>query len=105
MLFRSLTGEKKVYEFKGSRRIGSWKATRDRVEALDCFVYAYAALLALGPDVFSKLDDLAKKVSLLMPETIDETDKPEEQSQNIPEFKPGLRLHQAKNTGFSVFRR
>ena len=100
-----LTGEKKVYEFKGSRRIGSWKATRDRVEALDCFVYAYAALLALGPDVFSKLDDLAKKVSLLMPETIDETDKPEEQSQNIPEFKPGLRLHQAKNTGFSVFRR
>ena len=101
-----LTGEKKVYEFKGPRRIGSWKATRDRVEALDCFVYAYAALLALGPDVFSKLDDLAKKVSLLQPEldvmTPEGEVKPQEQ---VPQYKPGIRLHQSKNTGFSIFRR
>ena len=76
------------------------------MEALDCFVYAYAALLALGPDVFSKLDDLAKKVSLLQAEpdviTPEGEVKPQEQ---IPQFKPGLRLHQAKNTGFSIFRR
>ena len=101
-----LTGEKKVYEFKGPRRIGSWKATRDRVEALDCFVYAYAALLALGPDVFQKLDDLAKKVSLLQPEldvmTPEGEVKPQEQ---VPQYKPGIRLHQSKNTGFSIFRR
>lgn len=100
-----LTGEKKVYEYKGPKRIGSWKAMRDRVEALDCFVYAYAALLSLGPEVFSKLDDLAKKVSLLEPEVLTEEVKPVQNQQNIQQYKPGLRLHQAKNTGFQVFRR
>ena len=99
-----LTAEKKVYEYKGSRRIGSWKATRDRNEALDCFVYAYAALLALGPDVFGKLDDLAKKVSDLQPEpeSIEATDAV---SVEPAQFKPGMRLHNAKNTGFSIFKR
>ncbi len=101
-----LTGEKKVYEFKGPRRIGSWKATRDRVEALDCFVYAYAALMALGPDVFSKLDDLAKKVAALTPEPDDVIlEQQQTPQQQVPQFKPGLRLHNAKNTGFSIFRR
>jgi phage terminase large subunit GpA-like protein len=101
-----LTGEKKVYTFKGPKRIGEWKPVRDRVEALDCLVYAYAALVALGPDVFQKLDDLAKKVALLEPEpdviTPEGEVKPQEQ---VPQYKPGIRLHQSKNTGFSIFRR
>jgi phage terminase large subunit GpA-like protein len=101
-----LTGEKKIYEYKGSRRIGSWKAMRDRVEALDCFVYAYAALMSLGPEVFRKLDELSTKVSLLTPDPEDVKLKegtPEQQQ--VPQFRPGVRLHAAKQTGFSVFRR
>jgi len=100
-----MTGEKKVWEFKGSRRIGSWKAMRDRVEALDCFVYAYAALMALGPEVFRKLDELATKVSLLTPDPEDVKVKEGTPEQQVPQFRPGVRLHQAKNTGFSIFRR
>lgn len=102
-----LTSEKKVYEYKGSRRIGSWKATRDRNEALDCFVYSYAALLALGPEVFGKLDDLAKKVAVLQPEpeSVETTDGAVQRPPEPAQFKPGIRLHNAKNTGFSVFKR
>lgn len=104
-----LTGEKKVYEFKGTRRIGTWKAMRDRVEALDCFVYAYAALMALGPNTFHKLGDLADKVALLE----SEPGNAEIKAQEITETKnniinPGVRLHGAKqgnNFGFSVFNR
>ncbi len=76
------------------------------MEALDCFVYAYAALMALGPDVFSKLDDLAKKVAALTPEPDDVIlEQQQTPQQQVPQFKPGLRLHNAKNTGFSIFRR
>jgi phage terminase large subunit GpA-like protein len=100
------TGEKKVYEYKGSRRIGSWKAMRDRVEALDCFVYAYAALMALGPEVFRKLDELATKVAALTPDPEDvKVKEGTTEQQQVPQFKPGVRLHNSKNTGFSVFRR
>ena len=100
------TGEKKVYEYKGARRIGSWKAMRDRVEALDCFVYAYAALMALGPEVFRKLDELATKVSLLTPDPEDVKVKEGTPEQpQAAQFRPGVRLHNSKNTGFSVFRR
>ena len=101
-----LTGEKKIYEYKGARRIGSWKATRDRVEALDCFVYSYAALLALGPEVFSKLDQLAAKVAALQPEAGDIPTPDDEEKMPIPvEFRPGLRIHQPKSAGFSIFNR
>jgi phage terminase large subunit GpA-like protein len=101
-----LTGEKKVYEYKGSRRIGSWKAMRDRVEALDCLVYAYAALMALGPEVFRKLDELATKVADLTPDPEEVTLQDGKAVQpTIPQFRPGVRLHNAKNTGFSVFKR
>jgi phage terminase large subunit GpA-like protein len=102
-----LTSEKKVYEYKGSRRIGSWKQMRDRNEALDCFVYSYAALLALGPQVFSKLDELAKKVSELEPAIIDENDEVNTQNahpvRRIPQIKPGITLHRPMNNGFSMF--
>lgn len=101
-----LTGEKKVYEYKGPRRIGSWKAMRDRVEALDCFVYAYAALMALGPEVFRKLGEYADKVAHLTPEPEEVKLKEQDKDQpQVAQFKPGIRLHQAKNTGFSIFRR
>jgi hypothetical protein len=59
----------------------------------------------LGPDVFSNLDDLAKKVSLLEPEVTDEVISKEKEIPYAQEFRPGLRLHQSKNTGFSVFNR
>jgi phage terminase large subunit GpA-like protein len=103
------TSEKKVYEYKGSRRIGVWKQMRDRNEALDCFVYAYAALQALGPEVFSKLDDLAKKVSELPPVIVDENDQTnqekKESAKPIPQIRPGVTLHRPVNAGFNVFNR
>lgn len=104
-----ITGERKVYEYKGPKRIGMWKATRDRVEALDCLVYAYAALVALGPDVFSKLDDLAKKVAALTPDPediiLENGEIRSAQPQEPAQYRPGVRLHNAKNSGFSIFRR
>jgi len=48
--YRQLTAEKMVVKkSKGFDRIEFVK-TRDRNEALDCFVYAYAAMVALNPD-------------------------------------------------------
>jgi phage terminase large subunit GpA-like protein len=101
-----LTAEKKVYEYKGAKRVGSWKQMRDRNEALDCLVYSYAALLALGPEVFSKLDDLAKKVADLEPvEEVSPVELQEQppQSTHLPQVRPGVTLHRPKNTGFRVF--
>jgi phage terminase large subunit GpA-like protein len=101
-----LTGEKKVYEYKGPKRIGSWKAMRDRVEALDCFVYAYAALMALGPEVFRKLGDYADRIAALQPDPEEvKSVNTDEKQPEAPQFKAGIRLHNSKNTGFSIFRR
>lgn len=48
--FRQLTAEKMIVKkIKGFDRIEFVK-TRDRNEALDCFVYAYAAMIGLNPD-------------------------------------------------------
>jgi len=56
--FNQLTGEKKVTEFKSGRPVKKYKATRPRVEALDCYVYAHAAYEILKFNVAALLRDL-----------------------------------------------
>jgi len=100
-----LTSEKKVYEFKGSKRIGSWKPMRDRNEALDCFVYSYAALQALGPEVFQKLGDFAEKIAALEPTEETVQTKENQETPTVPTIHKGVRLHQPQYSGFNVFAR
>ena len=49
--FKQLTGEKKGTEYRNGRQVRRYKAFRPRVEALDCYVYARAALEILKPNM------------------------------------------------------
>ena len=49
--FAQLTAEKLVTKFRKGFSVLEWVKTRERNEALDCFVYAYAALNNLNPDL------------------------------------------------------
>lgn len=54
--FAQLTAEKLVTRFSKGRPIREWVKTRERNEALDCRVYAYAALLLYGVERLTKPD-------------------------------------------------
>tara|TARA_R110000851_G_scaffold198398_1_gene349546 strand:- start:110 stop:865 length:756 start_codon:yes stop_codon:yes gene_type:complete len=58
--FAQLTAEKLVTKFRKGFSVLEWVKTRERNEALDCFVYAYAALNNLNPDL---LKVRAKKIA------------------------------------------
>ena len=50
--FRQLTGERLVVRYpRGGRPVREWTKVYQAVEALDCRVYAYAALLLSGVDL------------------------------------------------------
>jgi phage terminase large subunit GpA-like protein len=49
--FAQLTAEKLVTKIRGTRPYAEWVQTRPRNEALDCFVYAHAALRLSGIDL------------------------------------------------------
>lgn len=51
--FLQLTSEKIVTRYKEGRPYRQWVQTRPRNEALDCRVYAYAAMLLAGPEAFN----------------------------------------------------
>ncbi|WP_132998318.1 phage terminase large subunit family protein [Sulfitobacter pontiacus] len=53
--FHQLTAERLVTRFVRGFPIRDWKKTRDRNEALDCRVYAYAALKILNPNILVRL--------------------------------------------------
>jgi phage terminase large subunit GpA-like protein len=63
-----LTGEQLVTRWCKGRPIREWVATRDRVEALDCYNYARAALHKLGLSVIRRLGKLAERVAKAPPE-------------------------------------
>ena len=49
--FDQLTGEKRIVKYyKGQKKL-VWQQTRERQEALDCFVYAMAAFYILSPNL------------------------------------------------------
>jgi phage terminase large subunit GpA-like protein len=56
--FEQMTGEKKITEYREGRPIRKYKAFRPRVEALDCYVYARAALEILKVPIKSLARDL-----------------------------------------------
>jgi len=48
--FKQLTGEALVTKWVRGHKVRVWKAQRRRVEALDCRVYAMAAMVILSPN-------------------------------------------------------
>lgn len=48
--FRQLCGEHMIWKVVKGRRVSQWEATRDRVEGLDCRVYARASATVEGID-------------------------------------------------------
>lgn len=61
-IFEQLTSERPVSEIKNGRRVIMFKKRHSGVrnEQLDCFVYAYAALLNIGYGVLEKLAEYAQ---------------------------------------------
>jgi phage terminase large subunit GpA-like protein len=59
--FAQLTGEKLVTRYRKGRPFREWIATRHRVEALDCRVYALAALRLSGVDLNTLQPDAPKR--------------------------------------------
>ena len=56
--FHQLTAERLVTRFVRGFPVREWKKTRERNEALDCRVYAYAALKVLDPNIPLRLKRL-----------------------------------------------
>jgi len=66
--FAQLTAEKLVTKFRKGFSVLEWVKTRERNEALDCFVYAYAALNNLNPNLLKvRARKLAPPVSVEEP--------------------------------------
>ena len=49
--FAQLTAEQVLTKYSRGRPVREWHAKRERNEALDCFVYAYAAMIGRGVDL------------------------------------------------------
>lgn len=56
--FHQLTAERLVTKFLRGFPVRNWHQTRDRNEALDCRVYAYAALKIVNPNIRIRLNRL-----------------------------------------------
>jgi len=49
--FAQLTAEQVLTKYRRGRPVREWHARRERNEALDCFVYSYAAMIGRGVDL------------------------------------------------------
>jgi len=72
--FHQLTAERLVTRFVRGFPIREWKKTRERNEALDCRVYAYAALKIIDANIAIRLKRLRPAS-----ETIEAGEPPEEE--------------------------
>lgn len=94
--YRQLTAEKMVVKkVKGFQRIEFVK-TRDRNESLDCFVYAYAAMLSLNPD----MGKIKKNLSPKKPEP-EENLTHKELIEPLQDMKPQKRTVKRRRNGFA----
>ena len=92
--YKQLTAEKMVIKkVKGFDRIEFVK-TRDRNEALDCFVYAYAAMIGLNPDWE------AIKAGIERRQITDDTEDDSEIAEETPEVRRRPLRKQRKKSGF-----
>ena len=94
--FEQLTGEKRVTEYVKGRPVKVFKPTRARNEALDCFVYALAAIEILNPS----FKILAKRLEVESddsdsPGIMDKPAQPEEQRKTTQ--NPRRRTRPQKN--------
>lgn len=78
--FRQLAAEKLVTRYRRGVRKREWKKVRDRNEALDCFVYAYAALWILNPDM-EAVEHVFRKQALKSIGTVEEMEEAFEQAE------------------------
>lgn len=109
-----LTAERPKLEIKNGKRSRKWVLPPGkRNEALDCWVYAYAALRVLGLKFFNDLGDRAKKLAEYDPQDIqDDVVAPTEEDRAMEPFerkqakkvkKKGLTVHRPSSFG-SIFR-
>ena len=67
-VLEQILGERKITVFgKGSAPKQIWKKLRARQDQLDCFVYAYAALHSLSPNILQSMPALVQKLSVVKP--------------------------------------
>lgn len=92
--FEQLTGEKRVPVKRAGRIVHAFKAVRKRVEALDCYVYALAALEILNPD----FEALARRL-------VPADDEPEPEPDTAAEPEQAARQYQQQRRARSKGRR
>lgn len=78
--FHQLTAERLVTRFVRGFPVRDWKKTRDRNEALDCRVYAYAALKVLNPNIRLRLNRLRPADVVEAGENVEAGEPPEEET-------------------------
>ena len=67
-ILEQILGERKITIFgKGSAPKQIWKKLRARQDQLDCFVYAYAALHSLSPNILQSMPMLIEKLKVVKP--------------------------------------
>lgn len=76
--FHQLTAERLVTKFLRGFPVRNWHQTRDRNEALDCRVYAYAALKIVNPNIRIRLNRLRPEDEEAAP-VVDAGEPPEEE--------------------------
>ncbi|SMX27282.1 Phage terminase large subunit (GpA) [Pelagimonas phthalicica] len=89
--FQQLTAERLVTRFVKGFPVREWKKTRDRNEALDCRVYAYAALKILDPNIPLRMRRLKPA-----PETRDASEKVGEPTMEVSKKPSKTRRRRAR---------
>lgn len=95
--FDQITAEKIVTKYVRGYRKRIWEKIRPRNEALDCRIYAHAALLILNPDLKKRAASLAKRASA-NDETAAEV---KEDTQKTGTKKPKRRTRRKIKKGFA----
>jgi phage terminase large subunit GpA-like protein len=80
-----LTSEKLVPRIVKGRAVREWKTIRERNEALDCRVYAMAALYRLGPQTIAQLPAMAEA---LRAKGAQAPPEPPQYAPNVVPFRP-----------------
>ena len=95
--FNQLTAERLVTRFVRGFPIREWKKTRERNEALDCRVYAYAALKILAPNITLRLSRLKPSSDIEELPAANAGETPEEQTKK-PRKSRAQRVRRIKRT-------
>lgn len=90
-----LTSERRITKYKSGRAYRVWEnPQRRRNEALDCLVYAMAALQSLGPQILPMLGQLAQQVASKVPDGDSQPQQqtPQDQAPAVTQQEPVRRI-------------